>query len=360
MRVCLLSSRAAFVEYKDRFHRRNTDTITGGRLSHAGADIPLIHPTVGASPYNCSFPPDGIQKRRMLPTFIGIGAPKCATTWLHNCLDAHPDVFMADVKETNFFVFDTIEGRLEEYTAHYEDASGEEAVGELSVSYIYSKMAPRRVYRLIPDAKLFVSLRNPIDQAYSLYWHRQRQNFHRWDLKSALEVDSFKKAIKVFTDELLDPCRHHRNIQRWLQYFNQSQLHVLLLDDIKEDADQEVAKLYEHIGVDPSFRPNSMQDTGRSARRGTSPRGPLIERTRQVLYHVLTRYAYHPLKRAIGQYTADRVKEMLRLRQMMEHFFRQDGYPEMDSDIRSRLQEEFKDEIRSLELLLDRDLSHWQ
>jgi hypothetical protein len=294
-----------------------------------------------------------------LPTFIGLGAPKCATTWLFHCLDAHPEVFVADVKETNFFVFDTIDGRLDEYTAHFEDVSDEDAVGELSVSYIYSDVAPQRVHRHVPDARLFASLRNPIDQVYSLYWHRQRQNFHQWHLEPALEIDSFEKALDVFGDKLLDPCRHYSNLQRWLQHFDRSQLRVLLLDDIKEDAGREIAKLYEHTGVDPSFRPDSMQDTGRSARRGTSPRGPLIERARQVLYHVLTRYAYHPLKRAIGQYTADRIKETLRLRQVMERLFRRDGYPEMDPDVRARLRSEFEDEIRGLESLLDRDLSHW-
>jgi hypothetical protein len=295
----------------------------------------------------------------MLPTFIGLGAPKCATTWLFQCLDAHPEVFVADVKETNFFVYNNIDERLDEYTAHFEDMADEDAVGELSVSYIYSDVAPKRVRRHVPDARLFVSLRNPIDQVYSLYWHRQRQNFHQWHLESALEVDSFEKALDVFTEDLLDPCRHYQNIQRWLQYFDRSQLHVLLLDDIKEDAGREVAKLYEHIGVDPSFRPDSMQNTGRSARRGTSPRGPLIERTRQILYYVLVRYAYQPLKQVIGQYTADRLKETLKLRQVMEHLFRQDGYPEMDPAVRARLREEFEDEIHDLASLLGRDLSHW-
>lgn len=295
----------------------------------------------------------------MLPTFIGLGAPKCATTWLFNCLDAHPDVFVADVKETNFFVYDNIDERLDEYTAHFEEARTD-AIGEVSVSYIYSDIAPERIEHYIPNAHLFVSLRNPIDQVYSLYWHRQRQNFHQWHLEPALEIDSFEEALDVFGDKLLDPCRHHSNLQRWLQHFDRSQLHVLLLDDIKENAEREVAQLYDHIGVDPSFRPDSMRSTGRSARRGTSPRGPLIERTRQVLYHVLTRYAYHPLKRAIGQYTADRVKEKLRLRQVMEYLFRQDGYPEMDPAIRSRLQNKFEDEIRGLESLLGRDLSHWR
>lgn len=295
----------------------------------------------------------------MLPTFLGIGAPKCATTWLYNCLDAHPEIFVSDVKETNFFVFDTIDGRLDEYTAHFEEAFGARAVGEVSVSYISSSVAPRRAHTHIPDAQLFASLRNPIDQTYSYYWHLQRQNFHGWDLERVNQIQSFEDALKEIPDQLLEPGFHYRNLQRWLQYFDRSQLHVLLLDDVKEDAGCELARLYEHLGVDPTFRPSSMRTGDRSARRGTSPRGPLVERVRQLLYYGINRCLYHPLKRAIGQYRADRLKEALRLRQIMEQLFRKDGYPDMDPSTRDRLREVFEDDIQKLENFLSRDLSHW-
>jgi hypothetical protein len=295
----------------------------------------------------------------MLPTFLGIGAPKCATTWLYNCLDDHPEVFMSDVKETDFFVSKAAEDRLDEYRAHFEGASGAEAVGELSVWYFHSDIAPKQAHKCLPDVELFASLRNPIDQTYSYYWHLQRQNFQGWWLERVDQIDSFEDALDVLSEKLLRPGFHHRNLQRWLQYYDRSQLHVLLLDDIKEDAERELARLYDHIGVDPSFRPASMQNTGRSARRGTSPRGPLVEWMRQRLYVGLNRYLYHPLKRAIGPHTADRIKEILRLRQIMERWFRKEGYPDMDPDTRDRLREVFEDDIQKLENFLSRDLSHW-
>ena len=295
----------------------------------------------------------------MLPTFLGLGAPKCATTWLYNCLKAHPEVFVSDVKETNFFVFDTIDGRLDEYTAHFEGAGDAKAVGEISVSYISSDVAPRRAQAHVPEAQLFASLRNPIDQTYSYYWHLQRQNFHGWDLERVHRIQSFEDALELIPEQLLEPGFHYRNLQRWLEYFNRSQLHVLLLDDIKDDAGRELARLYEHLGVDPTFRPPSMREDGGSARRGTSPRGPLVERTRQLLYYGINRCLYHPLKRAIGQYRADQLKEFLHLRQIMERLFRKEGYPDMEPETRERLRGVFEEDIQKLASLLNRDLSHW-
>lgn len=266
---------------------------------------------------------------------------------------------MSSVKETNFFVSDTIEGRMAEYAAHFEGGSEAKAVGEVSVWYIHSDVAPEQAHLCLPDAKLFASLRNPIDQTYSYYWHLQRQNFQGWWLERVDQIDSFEDALDVIPEKLLRPGFHYRNLQRWLQYYDRSQLHILLVDDIKEDAGRELARLYDHIGVDPTFRPEAMRETGQSARSGTAPRGPFIERIRQLLYVGLNRYLYHPLKRAIGPHSADRIKETLRLRQIMERLFRKEGYPDMSPDTRDQLREVFEDDIQKLEGFLDRDLDHW-
>ena len=85
-----------------------------------------------------------------------------------------------------------------------------------------------------------------------------------------------------------------------------------------------------------------------------------MERARQVLYYGLNRYIYHPLKQVVGQYRAERVKEFLHLRQVMERVFRAEGYPEMRPGTRERLRDVFDKDIRQLESFLDRDLSHWR
>jgi len=129
----------------------------------------------------------------MLPTFIGIGAPKAATTWLGHQLREHPDVFLAPVKETHFFTQDTIEGCLDQYESYFTEAEEETAIGEISVDYYRSGIVPGRIHRYLPEVRLFVSVRNPIEQAYSYYWHFQRQNFHNEG-----HAGSFEEAIDVF------------------------------------------------------------------------------------------------------------------------------------------------------------------
>ena len=113
------------------------------------------------------------------PTFLGIGAPKAGTTWLARCLAEHPDVFLVDTKETNFFDWDTVDGRWSEYERHYLNATDEHAVGEVSVRYFASKAAPARAHKYLPDARLFAVIREPGQQLLSHYYHLMRQNFHQ-------------------------------------------------------------------------------------------------------------------------------------------------------------------------------------
>ena len=65
----------------------------------------------------------------MLPSFIGLGAPKSATTWLYHCLREHPEIFVADSKEVMFFDYGNISGRLPTYEEHFSQAGNAKAVG---------------------------------------------------------------------------------------------------------------------------------------------------------------------------------------------------------------------------------------
>lgn len=295
----------------------------------------------------------------MLPTFIGIGAPRCGTTWLFNCLAEHPDIFMAPVKETNFFDYATIDGRLGEYEAHFAGAERARAVGEISVRYLASpRGAAERIARLLPDVRLFVSLRNPVDQVYSHYWHLLRQNFHQWDVRQVPR--SFEEALERYEDRLLEPARYARHLERWLQYFHRSQLHIIFYDDICARPREVLAGLYAHVGVDSAFVPAALADTGARARRGSAPRGGLTRRVYARLYDGLNRRVYYPLKRLIGPRRADQLKQLVRAREVLETFFQLPGYPPMRPETRAVLRAQFARETQALAELTGRDLRHWQ
>lgn len=294
----------------------------------------------------------------MLPNFIGIGAPKAGTTWLYKCLGEHPEVFMPAHKEPYFFDYDTIEGRWDEYEVHFIGSEGHNAIGEMSTRYLTSQQAPARIKQHIPNVRLLVALRNPVEQVYSHYWHLLRQNFHQWD-RSRIP-DSFEEALKMYPEKLLAPAYYHKHLRLWLEHFEQSQLHPIFHDDIREDPHQVVQGLYAFLDVNPDFIPQSLNRRGASVRRGVSLGHSPVSQAYAPLYDVLNRRIYQSLKRTISTKRAVWLKDKLQVRRLLEHVFMQPGYPEMQPETRAFLREHFSGDVQNLALLLDRDLSHWR
>ncbi|RCG28540.1 sulfotransferase [Sphaerisporangium album] len=122
-----------------------------------------------------------------LPDFLVIGAPKAGTTALHAALARHPALFMSAVKEPKFFLTDgpppTRGGpgdaqtfrehvwRREDYEALFEKAPPGTLRGESTPFYLYDRGAQRRIHATIPDARLIVVLRDPVERAHSNWTH---------------------------------------------------------------------------------------------------------------------------------------------------------------------------------------------
>ncbi|MEU4833548.1 sulfotransferase [Streptosporangium sp. NPDC023615] len=122
-----------------------------------------------------------------LPNFLTIGAPKAGTTALHSALARHPQLFMSPVKEPKFFLSDgpppTRGGpgdaqtyrehvwRREDYEALFGAAPPGTLTGESTPFYLYDRAAQRRIRETIPDAKLIVVLRDPVERAHSNWTH---------------------------------------------------------------------------------------------------------------------------------------------------------------------------------------------
>jgi hypothetical protein len=295
----------------------------------------------------------------MFPTFIGIGAPKAGTTWLARCLDEHPDAFVTPVKETKFFDDDHIEGRRAEYEGHFAGSNGATAVGEISVRYLASKRgAAERIRQWIPDVRLFVSLRNPVDQIWSHYWHLLRQNFHQ---DTACFVPAtVEDAIQRYPDLVLEPALYGKHLARWLRVFDRQQLQVIIYDDITVRPEAVIRDLYSFLGIDSEFCPPGLFVRDSSVRRGVSARTPWLGSVHRALYSFMQIGLYRPLKRMVGAWRAECIKNRLGVRQIMEGMFMRPGYPRMPTELRERLMILLAEDMHLLESLTGRSLSAWR
>ena len=293
----------------------------------------------------------------MLPTFIGIGAPKAGTTWLANALAAHPEVGFSRNKEPDFFSYGHKSTSFDEYESLFEHAAGKTAVGEFSTGYLAWEGAPDRVRTHLPDVRLIVAFRNPVGQVYSHYWHLQRQNFHKADTK--FSKLSFEEALIRFEDVLIGAAMYADHLDRWMELFDRDRFCFVLHDDIKRAPQKTLAEVYRFVGVDPSWVPAVASKAGSKERRGTSPRSERAARWGARVYKALDFKVYRPLKRTLGVERAALLKDRLRVRSLLELAFRKKGYPPMNPATRAQLHERFAEPNRRLGALIGRDLEHW-
>src|SRR5690606_5014485 len=173
--------------------------------------------------------------------FVGIGVQKAGTTWLHRMLSAHPDVFMAqaDDKDLRFFNAFYDRGYLW-YERHFATTRAQRR-GEFSTSYFYSKDAPERVYRYNPKMRLLLSLRDPVARLISHHRHEIRLGRIAHDLPLERAIESNPSYV--------EQSRYFTQLSRWLEWFPLSSFHVVIFEEMFEDAARTVRDLYAFVGV---------------------------------------------------------------------------------------------------------------
>ena len=103
------------------------------------------------------------------PDFIGIGAEKAGTSWIYYCLHQHPSIDTR-IKETYFFNMGSNWSKgFEWYESFFKHCHPTAKTGEFSPGYLTDPVAPEKIYKKHPNTKLIVSLRNPVDRAFSAY-----------------------------------------------------------------------------------------------------------------------------------------------------------------------------------------------
>lgn len=181
----------------------------------------------------------------MKPSFIGIGAQKCASTWVHRVLQDHPQVAASELKELNFFSYNYDRG-FQWYENHFHGAP-HAAVGEISPSYFYDLAAPQRAYRYNPNFRIIVTLRDPVERAYSNHLHELRIRNYTGDNLS------FEAGL-ANNPMYIEQSRYATHIKRWLSIFDASQMLILLQEEIKTEPSEQARRLYEFLNIDTSHR----------------------------------------------------------------------------------------------------------
>lgn len=177
----------------------------------------------------------------MRVNFIGIGAQKCASTWVHRILTDHPDATIYPDKESDFF--STFYARGYQWYENQVGVTGTTKVaGEISPSYFADSDTPFRVYQYNPDMRIILSLRDPIERAYSNHLHVVRLGYFagpNLDFEAGLQNNPM----------YLENSRYAKHLARWLEFFSPDQILVIFQEDIVSDPLEQAQNLYRFLNI---------------------------------------------------------------------------------------------------------------
>jgi hypothetical protein len=159
------------------------------------------------------------------PNFIYIGPDKAGSSWLHEVLLSHPQIFMSPAKDLYFF--DRYYDRgLDWYLRQFDDARPEHlVVGEVCQDYLFHPEAPQRIADSLGSCRMMVTLRDPADRAFSSYLYM---------LRSGWEPGTFLQALDG-QPMLLQHGSYATALERFTERFGRDQIHVAVFDDLVAD-----------------------------------------------------------------------------------------------------------------------------
>lgn len=204
-----------------------------------------------------------------LPTFLIIGAPRAATTAVHQWLGSHPDVCVSRPKETQFFSLHYGQGPSY-YDGFFAHHRGERVIGESTPVYLTLPYVPNRIAATLPDAALITILREPVEQAYSTWWMFRCLGVERRTFEDAVAAELAdgpleEAGAEAYWRDLLEASARGRRtdagrylmtghyvdaLSRYFECFDRRRLTVLLHDDLVAAPEASMRRIANAVGID--------------------------------------------------------------------------------------------------------------
>jgi len=309
-----------------------------------------------------------------LPTFLIVGAVKAGTTSLHEYLMQHPEVYMSPVKETNHFSDEDMDfehfnidyrqdvghnldqylsGPMdkkihiahvrtwEQYCTLFKNVKKEKAIGEVSNSYLYCPSTAQAIFSKLPNVKIVMVLRNPVDRLFSQYvMNLKLGKIIEQDLIKEIENDHSKTFKGWGVSHLYTEVgMYFEQVKRYYDVFPREQIKVILFDDFKANASATISDLFQFLDVS-----DYQVDTEKRYNEAGMPRFGKLN------YWMTQIGLYGIFKRIFPDNIKQRLKSLA---------FTNKGVPSITSEERKYLEQIFRDDINDLSKLIHRDLGHW-
>lgn len=229
------------------------------------------------------------------PQFLGLGVQKGGTTTLQRLLEQHPQVWLPPAKELQFFSLHYARGP-QWYASRFAEAPAGQRCGDITPYYLFHPEAPRRIAELLPQARLIVLLRDPVERSLSQYFHSRRLGLEPLDLEAALVAEEKRLAgaeLQLAAADgrhrshqehsYLARSRYEQQLERYEQSFCKEQFLLLRSEDLFDDGSTVWRRVQTFLDLKPVPFPDGVAAANAGRGEAAAVPDPVRQRLRRQL-----------------------------------------------------------------------------
>lgn len=228
--------------------------------------------------------------------FLCIGAAKSGTTTLHELLKNHPEISLPKAKEVPYFNHSaSVKKGFDWYlNQNFSKTDLKKNCGTVTPQYMLNQetavnLTASRIKKQLPDVKLIVILRHPIDRTFSHFKTSVRRSGETRtfdqaiaDLLSSSDLNTQRSATWDETNRFLFASEYGRILKDYYSLFDKKNILILFTDELKDSPKQVLKKVFKFLNVDDSYIPENIGQ--KHNRGGMQAKLPLL--TPKYLYKI--------------------------------------------------------------------------
>lgn len=281
-----------------------------------------------------------------LPDFFIVGSPKAATTSLYHYLTQIPEIFVPSKKSPEHYTrnypksfFTKPLKDKKKYLSLFNDATEKQMVGEASVFYLIDPESPKLIKQDVPNAKIVMILRHPVQRSFSHYLMFNSAGVEKMSFSERIEKE--KEMLKDgFNSEsyCLLPSFYHDSVKRYFDIFGKDNVKVFIFEEFVKDVQKTLEELMDFFKIDCEI-PELKKETYNIFSKPKGKLSQLLLRDRKIM----------PIA---GEILPDKIRWSIKEKFLLT----ESKKPKLNQSDQKMLEEIFRDDSIKLQELLGREL----
>lgn len=307
------------------------------------------------------------------PTFLIIGERRSGTTTLAKWVKEHPEIFLHPRFDLGYFIDSELVGSRtyrkgkvdytswakthskEAYEALFDAADQQLAIGEKSADYLFLEQCHSRINTFYPNIKLLITLRNPTDRAWSMYWNEVGKGRESLSFEDAIDAENQRISASDYAKDHLSYFNrgiYINSLKKLFETFPRERVYITLLDHLMNDPINEMKKVYDFLGVDPE---KGMEIVGKQFNRNwtVTPR-PFVQKS--AILSAIDGFYYEAINKFANLIHKDTYARRRLIVRLASPFREKKASKEMSKATRAMLQSRFAQHNKELELFLNKKI----